>query len=235
LTYEDKISVNIHVAEKLSKLSSYISNVLCATASSEGDTWLQMNKAANFIPQLTFEDILRIAVDRKHSAHFNPFLSDHSIALLHEAVITYLALHVLQDKFERLSGSCDVVQELGCVREWDPFIHPHWLVFEVENRIQIRPEQYQMVRHLLEHPASISQLTMGSGKTRVLLPMLILEYLAKNRGLPRINVLSSISRECIDFLHEHLTASVFNIHMILQPFNRQVELNEDKIESFDEN
>ncbi len=61
-------------------------------------------------------------------------------------------------------------------RTWDPAQHPAWLVFEVEGRLQIRPQQHAIAQHLMGHPGAIAQLNMGEGKTRVILPMLALHW-----------------------------------------------------------
>lgn len=64
-------------------------------------------------------------------------------------------------------------------RTWDVALHPQWLVFEVEGRLQIRPDQYTVAQALLDGAGPdgrgpVAQLNMGEGKTRVILPMLIL-------------------------------------------------------------
>ncbi len=61
-------------------------------------------------------------------------------------------------------------------REWDVAQHPQWLAFEAEGRLQIRPQQYAVARHLMSNPGAIVQLNMGEGKTRVILPMLALHW-----------------------------------------------------------
>ncbi len=61
-------------------------------------------------------------------------------------------------------------------RTWDVAQHPQWLAFEAEGRLQIRPAQYALARHLLENPGAVVQLNMGEGKTRVILPMLALHW-----------------------------------------------------------
>ena len=61
-------------------------------------------------------------------------------------------------------------------RLWDPAKHPKWLVFEVEGQLQIRPSQYQVAQQLMDSPGAITQLNMGEGKTRVILPMLALHW-----------------------------------------------------------
>ena len=76
------------------------------------------------------------------------------------------------------------VQELLTHRTWDVSSHPQWCVFEVEGRLQIRPSQVVLANRLLacagaDGPGPIAQLNMGEGKTRVILPMMILELANK--------------------------------------------------------
>lgn len=67
-------------------------------------------------------------------------------------------------------------QELRISREWDVFQHPDWLVFEAEQQLAIRPLQFKVAAQLMTSPGAISQLNMGEGKTRVILPMLLLHW-----------------------------------------------------------
>jgi hypothetical protein len=80
------------------------------------------------------------------------------------------------------------MQELLTHRTWEVSRHPQWLVFEVEGRLQIRPNQHALAQTLLagcpDGRGPIAQLNMGEGKTRVILPMMILE-LADGRNLVR--------------------------------------------------
>lgn len=82
-----------------------------------------------------------------------------------------------------------LLQELLTCRTWDASSHPLWLVFEVEGRLQIRPNQHALARTLLaggpDMRGPIAQLNMGEGKTRVILPMLVLE-LADGYNLVRV-------------------------------------------------
>jgi hypothetical protein len=83
-----------------------------------------------------------------------------------------------------------ILQELLTHRTWDVTRHPQWLVFEAEGRLQIRPAQHALAVTLLDGedggPGPIAQLNMGEGKTRVILPMVILE-LANGRNLVRMD------------------------------------------------
>eukprot|EP00951_Prasinocladus_malaysianus_P021135 scaffold174391_cov33-Prasinocladus_malaysianus.AAC.2 len=73
---------------------------------------------------------------------------------------------------------CACSQDLLTRRTWDVNQHPLWLVFEAEGQLQIRPKQYFVAKQLLENPTAgpIIQLNMGEGKTRVILPMLVLSW-----------------------------------------------------------
>jgi hypothetical protein len=64
---------------------------------------------------------------------------------------------------------------------------------------------------------------MGEGKTRVILPMLLL-HLAQPGTLVRIHFLSQLLTEAYFFLHRHLTASLMNRRLCLLPFSREVKL-----------
>ena len=71
---------------------------------------------------------------------------------------------------------CPPAQELKVRRTWDAVQHPQWLAFEVEGQLQIRPAQHSVAQHLMANPGDIAQLNMGEGKTRVILPMLVLHW-----------------------------------------------------------
>ncbi|TYZ56854.1 hypothetical protein PybrP1_001956, partial [[Pythium] brassicae (nom. inval.)] len=100
-----------------------------------------------------------------------------------------MELCVLEDKLARLESaalkrisSAYFVDELASVREWSSAEFPFWLAFEVEGRLQIRHEQFVVAKHLIDNPGSVSQLNMGRGKTRVILPMLFLYFSHRSRG-----------------------------------------------------
>ncbi|KAG9403249.1 hypothetical protein AC1031_005895 [Aphanomyces cochlioides] len=193
--------------------------------------------ASNRHPRVCVDDWLRLAVDDSIVRKLNPYFSQTAASKYQSATRVYLALCVLSLRFARLlnilktSGSNEsLFQELLCKRTWSWDDHPRWLVFEVEQSLQIRPEQYTIVKHLLESPkGTICQLNMGLGKTRVILPMLILHYV--EQGLvPRVHVLASTLQETLDMLHLRLTASTLAIKIVEQPFHRQTQLTTHQTE-----
>lgn len=118
-------------------------------------------------------------------------------------------------------------------RCWDVQAHPEWLVFEIEGGLQIRPVQYQVAKKLVDDPGSMVQLNMGEGKTRVILPVLILHWAGRDGAgepsLLRITALKSLLHELYDLKHRHLGASVLLRRVFVMPFHRDVRLRPDAI------
>jgi len=125
-------------------------------------------RVAGRVPTAVAADLAKIAVDPSMIASFNPMITDESRLL--ESISIWLQLCVYEDKLARLlsfskSGSIEeVMTELDIRTVWDTSKHPFWLVFEVENGIQIRPDQYKVAQHLIDNPGDVIQLNMGLGK-----------------------------------------------------------------------
>jgi hypothetical protein len=72
---------------------------------------------------------------------------------------------------------------------------------------------------------------MGEGKTRVILPMLILYWRSEakySNFIQRHHFLSQLIEEAFQYLHYHICASVFNVKLLKMPFNRDVLLSQDR-------
>jgi Protein of unknown function (DUF3638)/Protein of unknown function (DUF3645) len=66
----------------------------------------------------------------------------------------------------------------------------------------------------------------GLGKTRVILPMLLIEwYYSKVDHVAVVFLLSQLLDEGFSYLHQHLCASVHNICLATAPFSRDAKLN----------
>lgn len=160
----------------------------------------------------------------------NPLLADEARKKLVEHMLLWQELCVLQDKLARCMLRCDVgaasqaggmdaslgalEQELTNRREWSAAENPEWLAFEVLQRVEIRHRQYVVAKHMLENSGGpgmgeakkggIVQLNMGEGKTRVILPMLVLALSGRGQ-LVRLNFLQELLPEAVDYLHTCLT------------------------------
>eukprot|EP00004_Rigifila_ramosa_P012322 TRINITY_DN2661_c0_g1_i9.p1 TRINITY_DN2661_c0_g1~~TRINITY_DN2661_c0_g1_i9.p1 ORF type:complete len:2974 (-),score=547.90 TRINITY_DN2661_c0_g1_i9:92-7951(-) len=192
--------------------------------------------AANIRVRCTLSDLLQISFNPAWAAELNSnFRYQPATEALRSRVLKWMQLCVLADRLERLLSMAvlppgearrDVlVADLCLSREWRAQAHPRWLVFEVVGRLQIRPQQYAVVKALLENPEAgrIEQLNMGEGKTRVIVPMLILAW-ADGRRCVRLHFLPRLLADGFDDLHRYLTASELHVKLAQLPFHRDVDL-----------
>lgn len=111
-------------------------------------------------------------------------------------------------------------------RTWDPTEHPKWLAFEAESGLQVRPAQAEVALHMINNPGDIVQLNMGEGKTRVILPLLVLHWAisSEDAAVVRLHFLGALIGEAFDYLHYILTGTFFECPLFLIPFNRDIKL-----------
>lgn len=192
-------------------------------------------RAANLVPNVTLRDFVRAACDPSVLLDFNPFLSPSSRRRLSDCILRWMELCVLDDKLSRTLDLCklgkkeEVTLELRePARKWSVREYPEWLTFEVEKRLQIRYLQYCVTNFCMENPGKITQLNMGEGKTRVIIPLLMLAMPHANR-LMRLHFLSPLLMEGYNFLHHTLTASVLNRRLYLLPFHRSISLGDVEV------
>jgi hypothetical protein len=156
--------IAIDVGERRKKQESTILNKM-----DEGD-----HSSKHLLSQLSGRTDMASALDilcmvSGHSLCFSRCASLSSQRMLRQEGVDWAVLCVLEDKLRRILAIDDdadphsLLAEFECVREWDPVKHPRWLVFEVEQNLQIRPNQYSIVRQLLKQPGSVIQLNMGLG------------------------------------------------------------------------
>ncbi|CAB9519066.1 Protein of unknown function (DUF3645) [Seminavis robusta] len=174
-------------------------------------------------------DFLRLVLDANSVAEVNPVLSAETRAEMRTQIVEWMMLCVLEDKLYRIINSSsdnDILEELRAIRNWNPWDHLPWLVFEVEQRLQIRQYQYDVVKRLTDNPHTTIQLNMGLGKTSVLVPMLILEYVNSGECVVRINMLPSLVTVVEQIYKRSLTASAQHVRIMTFPFQRTFPLAE---------
>ena len=196
----------------------------------------QFLKLIGILPSATKSDFLSIACDKAMIKKFNPLLSAKSQDTIYDAILFWLELCVEHDKISFLlsfkdkglsSYSAIFVDELVTKRMWNVKEHPYWLVFEAEQGIRIRPEQYSVAYSLIKNNGTAVQLNMGRGKTRVILPMLVMfwSFSKEYTHTPRLCIPSKLLREGCDYFHRVLSGSTLEIRLFLMPFQRDVELD----------
>ena len=194
-----------------------------------------MHRAANFVPVVTRFDLVRAAWAPEQLLQFNLFLSASALLSLQQDILVWLQACVVEDKLCRMMDLAHAgntqelereLQEIG--RKWNVRQHPQWLVFEVQQRLQIRHVQYAVAQELIHTPGAIVQLNMGEGKTRVILPLLVLSLSVgsgSGKSLPRLHFLSALMGEAYEYLHWALTASPLCRRVCLLPFHRDVQVS----------
>jgi len=187
-------------------------------------------------------DLLTLLTDPERIRHHHFPSGESTLADLIQDSLDWGLLCVLEDKLSRIKMQIKgmqqhdeadpgaLIDELICTREWEPAEHLKWLAFEVEQQIQIRPYQYHTVRQLMENPGTMVQLNMGLGKTRVLVPMLVMQELDE-KHLIRLSVLPAILHEAVEFYRKTLTASALCINLYTMPFHRNVGLDAETSEA----
>ncbi|EDQ92270.1 uncharacterized protein MONBRDRAFT_35379 [Monosiga brevicollis MX1] len=126
-----------------------------------------------------------------------------------------------------------MLREVMTVRTYAAVEHLEWLLFEVSSQIQIRPKQTAVALRLIkaevdEKKGPVLQLNMGEGKTRVILPMLLLFYRAQRASatgtgmLPLTFFLPQLVDQSYEALHAKLTASPFKMPLHHFRFDRSV-------------
>ena len=116
-------------------------------------------------------------------------------------------------------------------RTWKPEDHPEWLILEVDGRLQIRQAQADVALHMIDNPGDVVQLNMGEGKTRVIIPLLLLHWAKPSRhpdaAVVRLHFLDALLGEAFHFLHRTLTASLLERPIFVMPFHRDIQLTEE--------
>jgi hypothetical protein len=194
---------------------------------------LKMLRVANRAPQLRLLDLLFCSEEL--CIALNPVMSETRSHEVQHAFLEWQLLCVLEDKCLRLvhclrqpnSWKPTALQELQSNRQWKLLEHKEWLAFEVEQQLQIRPQQSAVAELLIANPGSIAQLNMGEGKTRVIIPMILLHW--SKVKMCRLTFLSPLIQEAYEFLHQHMCASFHLTRFYQLPFNRDIELDEQKV------
>ena len=246
IDYSTLIKIQRHVQSCHEEVQKFLLKSL-NTVPNQDDHWHSsahhMLRIAGLVPVANEADLARIALDATVINDFNPMLSKESSEVFFSLVVIWLKLCVYDDKLTRLvllvglGAMEEVLSELNTVTRWDAKVHPYWLVFEVENSIQIRQEQVKVVQHLINNPGHVIQLNMGLGKTRIITPMLVMYYsFHKDKAgnylrdkATRLNFLSALYEEAYSYLCNQLCASILGIRIYALPFCRDFKLDVSSI------
>ncbi len=235
--------IGMKVKSKRLEMELYLLNVLNADGGHFVGFEAKMISAlrlSNELPTASIADLVRASYNPDLIVNFNPLLPGTDIQKLTQELVRWLCLCRLEDKLARLDlcRACNdldaLTMELRLTCTFDANSYPEWAAFEVESRLQIRPEQYLVAKHLLENPGNLIQLNMGCGKTRVILPMLVLHLSLPRREyqhITRLTILTALFKENYSFFREQLTGSLACVKVYLMPFCREIELCDRRVQA----
>jgi hypothetical protein len=201
----------------------------------------RLKKLSNIIPTVTIIDFMSLT--HPLLLTYNPYLSYRACVCIISDVILWMQFCVLENRLGHIIQLCkntagdeQLIQELLVKRNWSVEDHTEWLVFEVEGCLQIRPKQYEVAKALIDTPGAIVQLNMGEGKTRIIIPLLILFWgkdKEKKDYIVRLTFLNQLLGEAFSHFHKYLSASILGRKLFLMPFSRDVELTVERVRAIE--
>jgi hypothetical protein len=119
-------------------------------------------------------DLLLLLMEPLYVQRLFRHIQELNLKSLCTDAVDWALLCVLEDKLGRVlhldsqKEKLALVDEFECIREWGPHDHPRWFAFEVEQQLQIRPYQYQVVKHGIgDTQSSCSHACFGMGFKRL--------------------------------------------------------------------
>eukprot|EP01062_Namystynia_karyoxenos_P078170 TRINITY_DN8003_c0_g1_i3.p1 TRINITY_DN8003_c0_g1~~TRINITY_DN8003_c0_g1_i3.p1 ORF type:complete len:3424 (+),score=752.41 TRINITY_DN8003_c0_g1_i3:510-10274(+) len=166
----------------------------------------------------------------------NPLATAEDVAVVLEqltiAAVCLTYRHKLQRiiQLERAGGERareDIAAEIENRRNaQDTLEHPEWLLFEVENRIRIRPRQLELANLMCTQNKNLWQLNMGEGKSKVIIPMIISRMAGKGPPV-RVIVPSPLFRQTYEYLRS-VFSGLLRRKVYTLPFHRGCKLDGDE-------
>ena len=130
---------------------------------------LRLGICSGKVATMSLLDMVRLIYDSRTLDQFLPDAKPSQRKKVSLHCLDWCALYVLEHRLQRIievDGKSDpqlLLSEATCVRRWNPLEYPRWMAFEIEQGLQIRPDQYATVSRLLQTPGGMIQLNMGLG------------------------------------------------------------------------
>jgi hypothetical protein len=174
----------------------------------------------------------------------NPSLSEKDINEIHRKLGNYLqlatrrqqilrslnALAPLEKNEKDTAATQALARELSSVRSYDPNEKPAYLLFEYYSNIMLRPSQVEKLEMFLENGEQnlVMEMIMGSGKSKVLMPLLGLMRADGNK-ISTLIVPKPLF-ETVSSDTESILRDAFSQNLVSFEFNRNTNLTETYLE-----
>ncbi|KAJ7574857.1 hypothetical protein C8J56DRAFT_462654 [Mycena floridula] len=123
----------------------------------------------------------------------------------------------------RAENTDDFYKELANVVSEKHCVEPEWILIQIEGNFLARSLQLDLAKEMISPSSqknSVFQLTMGEGKTSVIVP-LVISALANGQRLVRVVVLKSLSTQMYQSLLEKVS-TLPNRRLFYMPFSRKL-------------
>lgn len=140
-------------------------------------TRMAASRAIGVVGLLPLRVQIRESLLKKSGSNILKFFSDEAQDEYRERLILLLDPNVMRTMLGRIANAVaattaadtaaieKILQDLRSLpRSWNIRDNIEWLVFEFEQQLKIRPEQYALARHLIDNPGDVVQLNLGSAK-----------------------------------------------------------------------
>lgn len=171
--------------------------------------------------------------DSLRYSELNNDLSESDCARIHTMMLEYLTASLHKNKIQRLLTLLDspdqndaLVEELRTTSLYDPQEYPEFMVFEYHTGFSLRPLQVSVLTQMLSGEVpneSIFQMIMGSGKTKVLLPILAFS-IAQTGKLPVLVVPEALLEDVVADLCPK-SSEIFRQKPVVFKFDRHTSLD----------
>lgn len=168
---------------------------------------------------------------KEHQSDLLPFLIELAVLIVQLQRLRRMLHHLCDGQFDWYLKEAENIPHRNWLRgDRKPSYELQWLLFEVENDVCIRSQQISVAQHMLQGHASrhlVTQLNMGEGKTRVIVPLLLLS-LGNGDCLARLLVLLPLLTTSSNLLTFQL-GGLLNRQIVEMPFERTIELTQENI------
>lgn len=191
--------------------------------------WLKQAGLWPCITPISLLETLRSTLSFKFGLSVKEYIINYAIS-----ITNLQRLHRILDAITKLDNNraSEELKNLGH-ENWNPMIHPDWLLLEIDGNFLIRPGQIDVARETIfptNGKNSVLQMNMGQGKTSCIMPM-VAASLADGVNLVRVIVPKPLLTQTILLLQTRLGGLVGRIVKHV-PFNRKLSKYQNIAENY---
>ncbi|POS83055.1 hypothetical protein EPUL_004549, partial [Erysiphe pulchra] len=199
---DDEIAEEARKARKATRKKLEYIRESCEKLMPSRSKWLKQVGLWPCITPVSLLESLRSITNCEFGPRVKEYIIDYAISITNLQRLYRIHDAMMKCNFNRAS---DELKNLGH-ENWDPMVHPDWLLLEIEGNILIRPGQIDVAKETIcptSGKNSVLQMNMGQGKTSCIMPMAA-ATLADGSNLARVIVPRALLNQTIQLLQARL-------------------------------